>query len=383
MASLLLDDLVSLTKRLGGKELGDFVQSSPPPVLPVPTASLEEMRHSLNLVLHALTHKLHLEGSEEERLAAKAAFASWHATNWLDPRDNRLKPKPASCWTIEQYGLCGFSALYAKRLHTPRMAAARQVVLWLLECAPGLPGDHPISFADLGAGTCAACLGCKIALHEHAGNEQPFRAFAIDLASSANRFAKAFGTMCRHSAHGRQALLPGQSADQYLHANEPGIAYSASSLFDQLSKRNERQPHLIVASFSLHYLKPNEREDFYRLLRSLVTAPLLLLVIKGIGESGSQFSNKIVKSLHYGLHYAIGSDRSSPRVVESHLCLILPKDWSEDTIALAAGSSEGSAERNSDAWVLQTFAAVEKRVQKEGLWTGVTLFDSHVGQIGL
>ena len=117
--------------------------------------------------------------------------------------------------------------------------------------------------------------------------------------------------------------------------------------------------------------------------RSLVTAPLLLLVIKGIGESGSQFSNKIVKSLHYGLHYAIGSDRSSPRVVESHLCLILPKDWSEDTIALATGSSEGSAERNSDAWVLQTFAAVEKRVQKEGLWTGVTLFDSHVGQIGL
>ena len=45
MASLLLDDLVSLTRRLGGKELGDFVHNSPP-VLPVPTASLEEMRHS-------------------------------------------------------------------------------------------------------------------------------------------------------------------------------------------------------------------------------------------------------------------------------------------------------------------------------------------------
>ena len=59
------------------------------------------------------------------------------------------------------------------------------------------------------------------------------------------------------------------------------------------------------------------------------------------------------------------------------------EDLTEDTIALATGSSEGSAERNSDAWVLQTFAAVEKRVQNEGLWTGVTLFDSHVGQIGL
>ena len=48
--------------------------------------------------------------------------------------------------TVEQYGLCGFSALYAERLHLPRLAAARQVALWLLQLAPGVD----LNPADIG-----------------------------------------------------------------------------------------------------------------------------------------------------------------------------------------------------------------------------------------
>ena len=440
MASLLANDLVSLTRRLGGNVLATRVLTRPPPVLPIPSETLAEMRTSLKLVRHALTHNLHLEAAEGELEAAKAAFHSWHATSWLDPRDSRVKPKPASCWTVEQYALCGFSALYAERLHLPRLAAARQVVLWLLQHAPGVPADRPLAWADLGSGTCAACLGCRLALQEHAGGTQPFAAYAIDIASSGARFARAFHAMClpgpsrafhamcstsKHSAHGRQALLPGQMLDQYMECAEPGIGSLAASLFGQLGARRAAQPHLLVASFSLHYLKPHEKADFFKRLRELATAPLLLLVIKGIGEVQQLCTEGLCRSVHYGLHYVIGQDRS-PRVVEAHLCLIEPLSPSppprasmhasgaesdggdlEDAEAdcnvdggddAAGESAHASSEdggraaaaaaavtpttrtttgapRGSEQWVLQTFEAIERRIRRDGILSGVSMFE--------
>ncbi len=173
LASLMQADLASLSHRLGvPAELAGSLADGPPPVLPVPPERLEVMRASLKLVMHALTHKLKLEASALELEAARAAFRSWASTSWLDPRTFETRTKPASCWTMEQYAMPGFSALYAQRLHVPRVAAARQAVLWMLECAPGVPSDAPLSMADLGAGTCAACLGALLALHEHAGDEQ-------------------------------------------------------------------------------------------------------------------------------------------------------------------------------------------------------------------
>lgn len=440
LASLLANDLLSLTRRLGGAQMATRLLTRPPPVLPLPAETLSEMRSSLKLVLHALTHNLHLEAAEGELEAARVAFHSWHATSWLDPRDSRLKPKPSSCWTVEQYGLRGFSALYAERLHLPRLAAARQVALWLLQLAPGVPADRPLAFADLGAGTSAACLGCRLALLEHAGAAQPFHAYAIDLASSGARFARAFHAMCRPSgAHGKAAaLLPGQHASHYMQCDEPGIGSLASSLFEQLKQRGALQPHLLVASFSLHYLKPAEKAAFFRRLAELATAPLLLLVIKGIGEVQQLCTKGLCRSVHFGVHYVIGQDRS-PRVVEGHLCLILPSpppptpppppptaaaytaaqhvDDEGSDAERDGGSDEPSSSRSSSSsggggrgpaltsatssphnaaptgtgagqhdglprgsaqWVLQTFDAVERRVAREGLMTGVTLFEGSI-----
>ena len=185
-----------------------------------------------------------------------------------------MKPKPAAAWTVEQYGLAGFSALYAEKLHLPRLAAARQITLWLLQSAPGVPADDALCWADLGAGTCAACLGTRMALHEHAGVEQPFRAYAVEVAASAARFSKAFTAMCAQrgtppvsstaafsTAHGRRPLLPAQSAEQYVTIERPGIVALASALFAELRRRNARAPHLLITSFSLHYLRPHERDD--------------------------------------------------------------------------------------------------------------------------
>ena len=66
--------------------------------------------------------------AESDMDAARAAFASWRDEKWLDPRTNTLKQKTSHAWTIEQYGLLGFSVMYARKLHVPRVAAARQAV---------------------------------------------------------------------------------------------------------------------------------------------------------------------------------------------------------------------------------------------------------------
>ena len=58
MASLLANDLVSLTRRLGGNVLATRVLTRPPPVLPIPSETLAEMRTSLKLVRQRVPHQL-------------------------------------------------------------------------------------------------------------------------------------------------------------------------------------------------------------------------------------------------------------------------------------------------------------------------------------
>jgi len=285
----------------------------------------------------------------------------------------------------------GFAALYAQRLHVPRVAAARQAVLWMLECAPGVPSDAPLSISDLGAGTCAACLGAQIALHEHAGEEQDCRLWPIDVASSSGRFRRAFEAMTKPSLNGRPALMPEQAADQYLTSAAPGVSALVRELFGQLERRTERQPHLLLASFSLHYLDPDERQSFFALLASLLHEPMLLLIIKGVGEK-QRPNPQSVRSVHFGIHYVTGEDRS-PRVVEAHLALLLPTNWAHaaaahawlarvlqaagaklpTTAALAADAALLTNLTPSERWVLQTYSTLERRCERDGLRTGVTI----------
>ena len=91
---------VVTSRRLGGDKLAEDLSRALPPVLAMPKEALSDMKTSLAMVLHALTHNIHLEAGEGELEAAKIAFGSWHKTTWLDPRDAKLKPKPASGWTV-------------------------------------------------------------------------------------------------------------------------------------------------------------------------------------------------------------------------------------------------------------------------------------------
>lgn len=203
------------------------------------------------------------------------------------------------------------------------MAHARQAVLWLLECAPGVPADGPLVVSDLGAGTCAASLGAHLALVEHAGAGQDMAIYPVDLDSSGRRFAEAFAalagttsggpnaTACKpaagpiarelaqqwalaarrkaatksllssaSTAHtatatatvntsasasaqattpSAAALLPNQSTDQYVSSSKEGVIGLVQSLFEALRERSVvGGPHLIVASFSLQYLRNEE-----------------------------------------------------------------------------------------------------------------------------
>ena len=101
------------------------------------------MRLSRRVVLLALSRRMKREAERSasvgfgscflrrstdlELEAARAAFKSWDKDSWLDPITLVTKPKPSYGWTIEQYAQIGFSALYAERLHLPRVAHARQV----------------------------------------------------------------------------------------------------------------------------------------------------------------------------------------------------------------------------------------------------------------
>ena len=377
-----------------------------PALCEVPLASASDMRNSLQPVLHALNHNL--DASDTDLDAARAAFASWRQDKWLDPRSNTSKPKESHGWTIEQYGLAGFSGMYAKKLHVPRVAASRQVMIWLLECAPGLPEDEPLSFCDLGAGTCAACLGARLALRDLAGEEQPFKTFPIDVASSSARFAAAFTAMTKCEKYGRSALLPGQEAWQYLTEEDPGVESLTRSLFSQLKSRGEAQPHIMLASFSLHYLKKDQRDAFFVYLASLLTRPLLLVIIKGVGNT-QRPSQHVVRSVHFGLHYVVHRAEKHPRVIEAHACLVLPNDHLASVASREAAEPPPAPEppaaakpskakppevgsttppaplpplvipesglEPSDRWMLQTYATLQKRIRRQGLRTGVTYFE--------
>lgn len=294
-------------------------------------------------------------------------------------------------------------------------------MLWMLQCAPGIPTDAPFTVADLGAGTCAACVGARLALHEHAGAEQNLRVFPIDVASSSERFVEAFHAMTRGVELGKAAVLPQQAPSQYLVSDRPGIDPMARSLFAQLSDRGEH-PHVLLASFCLQYLRADERDGFFRHLGALAKRPFLLLIIKSVGASQRPSE---VPSVLFATHYVVGSERN-PRVIEAHLCLIQPSPVqtseslpsshmqqdpsppsssrpaecttppgldpvSPSTLpamasAVAAPYPKITSVMPSDQWAVQTFLAVERRCRREGAWAGSTWLDdalvSEAGGVG-
>jgi len=60
-----------------------------------------------------------------------------------------------------------------------------------------------------------------------------------------------------------------------------GVADMTRSLLSQLRARGVRQPHVVVASFVLHYLSASERAQYFREICEAATRPFILLVIKG------------------------------------------------------------------------------------------------------
>ena len=164
-----------------------------------------------------------------------------------------------------------------------------------------------------------------------------------------------------------------------LQEEAPGVKELAQSLFDQLSARGERHPHIILASFSLHYLPKEERDAFFTFLASLVTRPLLLVIIKGVGQT-QRPSPSVVRSVYLGLHYVIGKEKH-PRVVEAHVCLILPTGHPSDAISYGTPAPFPPVEvpsdaDSSDSWILRTFATMERRSKRHGLRTGLSFFES-------
>ncbi len=235
--------------------------------------------------------------------------------------------------------------------------------------------------------------------------EQECRLWPVDVASTGVRFRQAFEAMTRTALNGKPALLPEQSADQYLTSAVPGVSELARALFEALERRGERQPQLLLASFSLHYLEREERETFFAQLGARLRSPLALLIIKGVGGTQRPAAPH-VRSVHFGVHFVTGEDRS-PRVVEAHLALLLPRDWAHADAAQAwlargraagAGARAGGADDEpssastasvastadgeepflacltpSERWVLQMYATLERRCQRQGLRTGVTI----------
>ena len=360
-----------------------------PRTIPMPPESSAAICGSLQPVLEKLNRGVDPKSIDYE--AAKNAYASWPDASWLDPRaqtseGGRVRPKPTKGWTPEQYSLPGFAGMYARSLHIARVATLRQVVLWLLETAPGLPSDGPISFGDLGAGTCAACLGARYAVRDYSGGENhPFRVWPIDVGSSSARFAEAFSAMTevgsapRYSAGGfvKEVLLPDQSPSQYLTEAQPGVEHLMTSMLRQIADKGERQPHVVIASFSLHYLKREQRKHFFELFRRSVTRPLLLLIVKGVDSvarhrTEPMISHASVPSVFLGIHYFLGRD-PKPRVIEAHLALIQPEG--EEPFAeydLTEGDGISYDRDDPDGWVLSTFAAARRRSEKHGLLQGTT-----------
>ena len=90
------------------------------------------------------------------------------------------------------------------------------------------------------------------------------------------------------------------------------MAQRVASVLD----RGERQPHLLLASFSLHYLPKDQRDAFFMYLATLLTRPMLLVIIKGVGNTQRPSPN-VVRSVHLGLHYVVHKIEKHPRVVEA------------------------------------------------------------------
>eukprot|EP00326_Haptolina_ericina_P035636 CAMPEP_0181238250 /NCGR_PEP_ID=MMETSP1096-20121128/39233_1 /TAXON_ID=156174 ORGANISM="Chrysochromulina ericina, Strain CCMP281" /NCGR_SAMPLE_ID=MMETSP1096 /ASSEMBLY_ACC=CAM_ASM_000453 /LENGTH=494 /DNA_ID=CAMNT_0023333733 /DNA_START=1419 /DNA_END=2903 /DNA_ORIENTATION=+ len=299
-----------------------------PAVEEIPRCSVVDICRSLVLVLRALQFNCNLR----DLRAAESCFRSWTQTSWVDPVSRVAKKKPRHGWTLEQYAQPGFAVSYARKLHVPRVAATRQLMLWLLEHAPGLPDGH-LSVGDLGAGTCAACLGAHLAVRDLVGEGHPLTLHPIDAASSSSRFHRSFAALTRKVPFSKPPPMPlASTSSEYLVSTAGNVDDLARSLFRQLDERGARTPHILLASFVLHYLDAQARDSFFTLLGHLTPRPFILVIIKGVGLE--QRPPDWVRSAFFGIHYFAGERQ--PRVCEAHACLILPQ--------LAPAAAQGEKE---------------------------------------
>jgi hypothetical protein len=201
-----------------------------PAVEEIPRCSVVDIRRSLVLVLRALQFNCNLR----DLRAAESCFRSWTQTSWVDPVSRVAKKKPRHGWTLEQYAQPGFAVSYARKLHVPRVAATRQLMLWLLEHAPGLPDGH-LSVGDLGAGTCAACLGAHLAVRDLVGEGHPLTLHPIDAASSSSRFHRSFAALTRKVPFSKPPPMPlASTSSEYLVSTAGSVDDLARSLFRQV-----------------------------------------------------------------------------------------------------------------------------------------------------
>ena len=156
-------------------------------------------------------------------------------------------------------------------------------------------------------------------------------------------------------------------------------------------------PHIVIASFCLS-LKKDERDSFFAGLADAVRRPMLLLIIKGVGEN-QRPSPHVVRSSHLGLHYVVHNKEKHPRVVEAHVCLILPTTHPSvlvppESALPGTGDKGGAAVREPppppppleasegaddiERWVITTYKTVERRSKQHGLQTGTTICEEQM-----
>ena len=103
-----------------------------------------------------------------------------------------------------------------------------------------------------------------------------------------------------------------------------------------------------------------------------------MLVIKGVGHrQRPPTKGANVRSCFYGIHYVVGSERN-PRVVELHLCLVLPQRRAPPTTSAAAEAqraASGTGGRLGESWAERTFGRMRKVCERDGLFASSTIFE--------
>ena len=186
-------------------------------------------------------------------------------------------------WSVEQYGLAGFAPLYAGRLHVLRVAAARQVMLWLLAARRALT-DAPLTCGDLARGVRGVRRRAHRAARARWGGAAvprlPHRG-RVDGRASRRRSAPGQAEQQWRAAAARR----GQAASQYPTEASPGLLANLRCSLRRCRRAASRRPSSSSPP-SRFSTRGGERDAFYDGLPLAPPGhPFLLVVIKGVGEA--------------------------------------------------------------------------------------------------